>query len=401
MATQPPRHNNHTAPEHEVPAALRAVGIVVGLAVALALVAIAFALPAAKSKPHNVPIGAVGTQPASVQVANMVQQNAPDAFAVSLYPDEAALRSAIRDRNLYGGFASGPDGPTLLIATGGSPSIAQLLTQIGNGISQHAGVPVRVEDLAPPTAGDPRGAGLAASALPMTLAGLLPAIALSLLLRREVWTRFGATVVFAVLAGITIAAVLRYVLGSIDQNLWGVAGGLTLGALAAGLPVLGLSSLFGRLGLIVGALLSLLVGNPLAGLSSAPQMLPSGWGDFGQLMPQGANATLLRSTAFFHGAGAGSAIAVLASWAVAGTVLVGIAAFRRREYNQPAWDLRIETRSADCAPPSTPIPVPTNSSEASTPAGSPSTQAPATFFRPTWAGNGPPSPMRSRGSWAS
>jgi hypothetical protein len=398
MATPvPPRHHNH--------AALRAAGIVVGLALALALVAIAFALPAAKSKPDNVPIGAVGTQPASVQMANMLQQNAPDAFVVSIYPDEAGLRSAIRDRNLYGGIASGAPsnvgGPTVLIATGGSPTIAQLLTQVGNGISQHAGVPVRVEDLAPPTAGDPRGAGLAASALPMTLAGLLPAIALSLVLTREAWIRFGAIVVFAVLAGIAIAAVLRYVLGSIDQNFWGVAGGLTLGALAAGLPVLGLSSLFGRVGLIVGALLSLLVGNPLAGLSSAPQMLPSGWGEFGQLLPQGANATLLRSTAFFDGAGAGSAIAVLACWAFAGAVLVGIAASRRRAYNHPAWDLRIDKRSADCAPPSTPSPVPTNSSGASTPAGSPATPARATYSRPIWASNGPPSPMRSRGSWAS
>ena len=52
--------------------------------------------------------------------------------------------------------------------------------------------------------------------------------------------------VFAAVAGVTIAALLRYVFGSIDQNLWGVAGGLTLGVLAAGLSMLGLGSLFGR-----------------------------------------------------------------------------------------------------------------------------------------------------------
>ena len=207
--------------------------------------------------------------------------------------------------------------------------VAQMLTQVGNGIAQQAGVPLRTEDLAPPTADDPRGAGVAASALPITLAGLLPAIALVLLLNREVWTRFAAAVVFAGVAGATIAALLRYVFGSIEANFWGITGGLTLGVLAAGLTMLGLGSLFGRVGLSLGALLALLLGNPLSGLNSAPELLPSGWGELGQLLPQGANATLLRSTAFFDGAGATSAIVVLTCWALAGALLIVIAAMRQ------------------------------------------------------------------------
>ena len=154
---------------------------------------------------------------------------------------------------------------------------------------------------------------------------MLPAIALVYVLRREVWTRFAASVVFALLAGWSIAALLRFVLGSIDANFWGVAGGLTLGILAPGLFMLGLGSLFGR---VIGALLALLLGNPLSGLTSAPQLLPTGWGAFGQWLPQGANATLLRSTAFFGGSGATMAIAVLTGWALAGAALIVIAAVR-------------------------------------------------------------------------
>jgi hypothetical protein len=319
---------HHAAPAHEPPAALRATGVVGVLAVAIAIVAIAFALPAARSKPHDVPIGAAGPQAASGQVADVLEQNAPGAFAITYYPGEAALRDAIRNRDVYGGISFGPDGRTLLIATGASPTVAQLLNQVGTGIAQHGGVALRTEDIAPPTADDPRGAGLAASALPITLAGLLPAIALVLVLRREVWTRFAAAVLFAGLAGGTIAALLRFVLGSIDANFWGVAGGLALGALASGLSMLGLGSLFGRAGLAVGALLALLLGNPLSGLTSAPEFLPSGWGVLGQWLPQGANATLLRSTAFFGGSGATMAIAVLAGWAVAGAALIVIAAIR-------------------------------------------------------------------------
>jgi hypothetical protein len=328
--TSLPKHTHHASPVHEPPAAIRATGIIVVLTVVLAILAIAFALPAARSKPHDVPIGAAGPQAASGQVAAILEQRAPGAFAITYYPGEAALRDAIRNRDVYGGISFGPDGRSLLIATGGSPMVAQMLTQIGNGVAQQAGVPLHTEDLAPPTADDPRGAGLAGSALPITLAGLLPAVALVLLLKREVWTRFAAAVVFAAVAGTTIAALLRYVFGSIDQNIWGVAAGLTLGLLAAGLSMLGLGSLFGRVGLAIGALLALLLGNPLSGLNSAPEMLPSGWGTLGQWLPQGATATLLRSTAFFDGAGATTAIVVLTCWAIAGATLIVFAAVRQR-----------------------------------------------------------------------
>ena len=210
------------------------------LTVVLAILAIAFALPAARSKPHDVRSARPGRWPRAGAVTDILEQHAPGAFAITYYPGEAALRDAIRNRDVYGGISFGPDGPPrLLIATGGSPMVAQMLTQIGNGIAQQTGVPLRTEDLAPPTADDPRGAGLAASALPITLAGLLPAIALVLraqargvdAVRRRRRVRRGG--------GLTIAALLRYVFGSIDHNFWGVAAGLTLGMLAAGLSMLG------------------------------------------------------------------------------------------------------------------------------------------------------------------
>jgi hypothetical protein len=324
-----PRHT-HATPVHEPPAAIRATAIIAVLTVGLALIGIAFALPAARTAPHAVPIGAAGPQSASGQVAATLEKQAPGAFAITYYPGEAALRDAIGNRDVYGGIAFDPDGRRLLIATGASPMVAQMLTQIGNGIAQQTGLGLDIEDLAPPTADDPRGAGLAASALPIALAGLLPAIVLVFALRREIWTRFAAVVVFAGVAGVGIAALLQFVLGSIDANFWGVAGGLTLGVLAAGLTMLGLGSLFGRVGLALGALAALLVGNPLSGLTSAPQMLPAGWGQLGQWLPQGANATLLRSTAFFDGAGGTLPIVVLTCWSLFGVALVVVAALRQR-----------------------------------------------------------------------
>jgi hypothetical protein len=101
----PPPHTHHASSVHEPPAAIRATGIIVALIGVLAILAIAFALPAARSKPHDVPIGAAGPQAAGTGpgfpaggrgVADILEQHAPGTFTITYYPGEAALRDAIR-----------------------------------------------------------------------------------------------------------------------------------------------------------------------------------------------------------------------------------------------------------------------------------------------------------------
>lgn len=334
MTTAALPHTHHAQAGHEPPAVARAVGVIVAMTLGLAVLFIAFGLPAARSAPRDLPIGVAGPPAMANQIDGAIEQKAPGGFAVTTYRDEAALRTAIGDREAYGGIVMTPKGDgrpeaTLLLASGGSPMVAQMLTQVGNGIAMQTGAPLRTVDLAPLPPDDPRGTGLAASALPLTLAGLLPAIAFVLLFPRRIWLGFAGTVVFAGAAALTIAAVLRYVFGSIEANFWEVTAGLTLGALATGLAVFGLGSLLGRTGLGIGSAVAMLLGNPLSGLASAPEMLPRGWSVVGQLLPQGANGTLLRSTAYFSGAGATTAIVVLTCWAAAGLALIVVAGFRR------------------------------------------------------------------------
>jgi hypothetical protein len=336
MTTDALPNTHHAQAGHEPPAAIRAVGVIVAMTLGLAVLFVAFGLPAARSAPRDLPIGVAGPPAVASVIYGEIEQKAPGGFAVTTYRDEAALRAAIGDREVYGGVVVNPPAdrgrppePTLLLASGGSPMVAQMLTQMGNGIAMQTGAPLHTVDLAPLPPDDPRGTGLAASALPLTLAGLLPAIVFVLLFPQRVWLGFTATVVFAGAAALTIAAVLRYVFGSIETHFWEVTAGLTLGALATGLVVLGLGSLFGKTGLGIGAAVAMLLGNPLSGLASAPEMLPRGWCILGQLLPQGANGTLLRSTAYFSGAGATMAIVVLTCWALAGLVLIFVAGFRR------------------------------------------------------------------------
>ncbi|MBB5832374.1 hypothetical protein [Brachybacterium aquaticum] len=94
--------------------------------------------------------------------------------------------------------------------------------------------------------------------------------------------------------------------------------------------VLGMESLLGYPGLGIGAILMMFVANPLSGMATGWQWLPSPWGLIGQLLPIGASGTLVRSVAFFDGHGAARPILVLACWAVLGALLVGLSAVRGR-----------------------------------------------------------------------
>jgi hypothetical protein len=318
------------APGRRRPVALEAAGLVVGLALAVAVVFVAFAWPGARTAPRNVPVGAVGPAPTLAQLRQGLEQADAGAFTVTTYPDEAALRQAVRDRDVYGGFVLAGRAPAVLVATGAGPVVAQTLQGIGQQLAARSGVQPRVEDLAALPAQDPRGLGLAGAALPITIGGLAPAL---LLVRRfpgRPGVRVTAAVAFALLSGFAIAAILQGWFGSTTGDYGRVALGLSLGIAAISVLLLGLESLFGLAGFGIGAALVVLVGNPLSGLPSAPEFLPSGWGALGQLLPPGANATLLRSTAYFDGAGGGRPLVVLSCWVAVGLALVAGAALRQR-----------------------------------------------------------------------
>ena len=204
---------------------------------------------------------------------------------------------------------------------------------------------MRVVDVVPADPDDPRGAALAASVLPLVLAGM--AAGVLVWLAGGAWpVRWGALVVASGAAGLVAVGVAQGWLGVLEGDWLVNAGVLGLTVLAVGGAVAGLAALFGRAGAALGALLMVLVGNPLSGVSSAPELLPQPAGAIGQLLPPGAGGSLLRSTAFFDGAGGTVPLAVLAAWVVLGLLLTWMAAVRRLRPSRAV------------APEADPVPVP-------------------------------------------
>jgi hypothetical protein len=310
----------------------RAIAILL-VPLAVAVVLTLFAWPAARLEPRDLPVGVAGP-PAAVEGIERQLARADGSYDVHRYPGERDARAAIEERDVYGAFVATSGGMAVLTASAARPSVAALLEQVGAGARPAAAGPAAVDDVVSAPDEDPRGAALPASVLPLVLAGLLTGVAATLLApdkrRRPVLMLAGAA-----LAGLAATGIVEGWLGVVEGGWVANWGALSLTVLAIASLVAGLAALLGRIGIALGSLTLVVIGNAFSAASSAPEMLPEPAGAIGQLLPPGAGASLLRSTAFFDGAGAGGHVVVLAAWVVAGLALLVAAAIRDRRAPRP------------------------------------------------------------------
>ncbi|MFH8656275.1 ABC transporter permease [Streptomyces afghaniensis] len=302
------------------PTVARAVAL---LMVIISVLLTAFAWPSVRSHVHDVPIAVAGPTAAVEQVGAALDQRLPDGFAITEVADTAAAEQLIRDREVYGAIDVSSRTPQVITASAAGAAVAQTLQSVATGLGQAqghgtGGTPIR--DLVTPPADDPRGAGLAAGALPLVMGGLLAALLLTRLVRGTTRRVTGA-LAFAITGGLAVAAILQFWLGSLGGSYAANSGAVALAIAATSLSIIGLESLLGYAGFGLGAVVMMLIGNPLSGTSTAPEMLPGWSGALGQLLPPGAGAQVLRSTAFFDGRGATHPVIVLVVWLALGAVL--------------------------------------------------------------------------------
>ncbi|MGW5737759.1 MULTISPECIES: ABC transporter permease [Streptomyces] len=301
-----------------------AVALLVSAVVALALWA--FAWPAARTAPRDLPLGVAGPATATAPLQAQLEHR-KGAFEIHRYADETAARDAIEDRSVYGAVVVTPQGMKLLTATAASPVVAQLLEQAVAGQAPE-GAAVPVTDVVAAPKADPRGATLGASVLPLAIAGVAAGAIVTALGLRGLRAA-ASLVVTAAAVGVIAAALTHSWLGVLTGNWWAEAGVLALSALAVSATVAGCAALLGTAGIAVGALTMVLLGNPFSGVTSAPQLLPEPVGFIGQLLPPGAGGTLLRSVSFFDGARVTAPLVTLAVWALAGLTAVLLGLLRR------------------------------------------------------------------------
>ena len=314
----------------------RVVAIPVALTLAVSVIVLAFLWPALTSEVHDLPLAASGPAPQLEQLLGGLEQNAPGVFDVTTVDDRDAAVDAIEQRHVYGAIVLGQQ-PEVLTSSAASPVAAQALSgiaaQLQGQLQQAAAAQAAASGAAPPTVTvavtdvvplaetDERGAGLASAVLPLVIGGLLGGILTTLGLAGRV-RRLVAIALYAVLAGVTVTAILQGWLGVLQGSFLVNASAVALAVFAIGATVSGLAALLGRPGLAIGAVTFILFAVPLASAATPVEFLLQPWGAVGQWFPPGAGATLLRDLSYFPAADALFPWLVLAGWAVVGTLLV-------------------------------------------------------------------------------
>jgi hypothetical protein len=297
--------------------------VIVPLAVALVMTL--FAWPSARLEPRDLPVGVAGPAAATKPIEQRIAA-ADGSFDIHRYGDEAAARQAIEDRDIYGAVVMTADGPKALTASAASRTVAQTMTRAANETLSPRPTTAPVQDVVPD---NEASSALPSSVLPLVIAGSVAGL-LSMMLATSFASRVVLLATGSLLGGMAAALVLQTWLGVIGGDWAANAGGLSLTIMATATVVAGGHALFGQAGATIAGVTMTLIGNPFAGASSAPELLPQPVGLIGQLMPPGAGVNLLRSTGFFDGAAASGHVAVLGAWALVGVGALLLAGLRRR-----------------------------------------------------------------------
>lgn len=325
--------------------------LAVGLTVVLGIMMTAFSLPAVNSGVNDVPVGVVTTDKTVYnKFATPLEKKG---FDVKQYKSVSSMKDAVNDRKIYGAFEISNTGDmTLYKATAASTAVSQALETLGNAVvaqqktaakAQIAQMQaqatdatmlkaldakvqaidaktLKVKELKAFPSRDSKGTGLVAGALPIALGGWIGSVAIANAVKGKK-QKFWAAIAFAFIGGLGLVGVIQFGIGTFDGNYFVTSLGAMLGIAATAFFVLGLLEIMGNAGLGIAAVMLILLGNPLSGLSSAPEMLPNGWGFFGQLLPPGATGTLLRNLTFFDGHAIGLSAGVLATYVIVGLIL--------------------------------------------------------------------------------
>jgi hypothetical protein len=168
---------------------------------------------------------------------------------------------------------------------------------------------------------------------------MIGGILLSLLVQGVV-RRLVGLVVFGIAAGAAITLVMQTWFGIIQGDWVLNAAVIGLGVTATSALIVGLAAVMGPAGIAVGAVITMLIANPMAGAAAPPQFLPEPWGAVGQWFVPGASATLLRSVVYFPDAATAVQWLTLAAWLAGGVILAVIGHRRTRaELTPPAEQL--------------------------------------------------------------
>ena len=361
-----------TAPAPERSSWLKVLLTSLQASLIVAVVILAFTWPTKTMEAKNLPVSIAGPEVTVSQFEQSLKDKGIETFELKQASSREEAEQQIKQRETYGAiiFTEGA-APEVLTAPAANAAATQMLnnvaTQLNAQIQQKAltaktealtqavqaggeqgaqaaaqleqmkaqaeqasAMEVKTTVVVPLSEGDSSGSGIAISAFPLVIGGILGG-SFSALRVNGTWRRFATATLYAVIGGALTALILNVWFGLIPGDfatLWAAFGATYL---ATASFMIGMGALLvPSAGLGLSAVVTMFIGNPISGATMPSVFLPGAWGQIGQMLVPGASSTLLRSIAYFPEVATSGQWLVLGSWIAFG-LLAGVIGWALKE----------------------------------------------------------------------
>ena len=351
---------------------IKVIGTSLLASLIVSLVILAFTWPTKTMEAKNLPVSITGPEVTVSQFEQSLKDRGIETFDLKQATSREDAENQIKQRETYGAivFTEGA-APEVLTAPAANAAATQMLnsvaTQLNAQIQQQAlaaktealtqavqaggeqgaqaaaqleqmkaeaeqasAMTVKTTAVVPLSESDSSGSGIAVAAFPLVIGGILGG-SFSALRVNGTWRRFVTATLYAVIGGALTALILNVWFGLIPGDFATLWAAFSATYLATASFIVGVSALTAPIvGLGVGAVITMFIGNPISGASMPSVFLPGAWGAIGQMMVPGASSTLLRSIAYFPEVATSGQWLVLGSWIAFG-LLAGVIGWALKE----------------------------------------------------------------------
>ncbi|WP_406105544.1 ABC transporter permease [Streptomyces sp. NBC_01003] len=305
---------------------LPATVLVFIIAAAAGLFAGSYTYAMANPTPHRIPtavVGAANVKHGGAAFLAGMEKALNASLEVHLYDNVAAAVEGVDQQKVFAILdVRKGDRVALQVSGASGASVAQVLAETTPQVGAALGVPVTVTDIKPLQKGDPRGLAIFYISLAAVIIGFVGAIQLSVQASAlNPLERIAYTVVYAMLGGFVIAAVVDWWLGALDlpfAESWAI---LALTMFTSGMVFTMFNTLVGRWAMIPTWGLMVLLGNPSSGGAVSWPLLPSALGRIGRWLPPGGSVNAQHTAVYFGGHQHVFPFLVLTAWALLSTTI--------------------------------------------------------------------------------
>lgn len=295
--------------------------VVIALLISVLFVTL-FLLAFRSPTPHDLRVGITGPASASAQLRQAVAARAPGALQLRDYPDPASAARAVEHRDVYAALVIEQGQWALLVAGANGSALIPALQRSFEPAAVTAHVPLSVRDLVPRASGDKSGLAIFYAAFGLVLGGFLFGVnTYQVAPGLSFGARMASVGLFGPLCGLCAAAA-GHALHALEGSFLASAAVLTLIATAVAMATAMLLRVFGLLGITLGSMLLLTLGNAASAAVFPPALLPGWLEPFAYILPPGAGVRALAGASYFRGGGVALGLAVLLAWiALSGLII--------------------------------------------------------------------------------